>query len=628
MRSVILLILLATLTSAFYLSFNPVSFKDGEPIQLFVNKIFSEKTQLSFAYGELPFVCKPSGPVEHKPLNLGEVLRGDRIMLSNHKINMGESTSCTILCKTEELQPLELSFAKQLVSLEYKVEWIVDDLPAAIVRTFSVSNKKSKQYEMGFLLGSYDEQSDRAFINNHVHLKFMYETKDDVKFIVGFEAIAGSVDYGNEVCPNDLSKLPPLEVGEFSNKAEGGKSDTAVSKSITYTYSVSWHEETELKWGNRWDLYLTSQDPQIHWYSIINSLIILLFLTAMVAIIMLRTLNNDIAVYNEEDVKEEQEDTTGWKLLHGDVFRPPRLAGLLSALVGNGIQFSLMAFTIVVMAMLGVLNPAYRGGFVSSAIFAYMFMGVFAGYYSSRLYKSFKGTSWMKNAFVTCLLAPGVIFGTVFLLNFFIWYQGSSNAIPFGTFFALVSMWMGISTPLIFFGAYFGSKKQGMDQPVRTNQIPRQIPDQVWYLRPVASALLAGLIPFAVIFLELFFILKSLWQTDHYYYMFGFLGLVSFLLILTCIEMTIVIIYFTLSAESWRWHWRAFLISSSSALYIFIYSVIYYATKLDIEDSLSLVVYFSYSFLACFAYFCVTGTLGFLVCHLFVAKMYASIKID
>jgi hypothetical protein len=71
-------------------------------------------------------------------------------------------------------------------------------------------------------------------------------------------------------------------------------------------------------------------------------MIILLFLTAMVAIIMLRTLNKDIAMYNEEDLKEEQEDTTGWKLVHGDVFRPPKLGGLLSILVGSGVQFSLM----------------------------------------------------------------------------------------------------------------------------------------------------------------------------------------------------------------------------------------------------------------------------------------------
>ena len=54
--------------------------------------------------------------------------------------------------------------------------------------------------------------------------------------------------------------------------------------------------------------------------------------------------------------------------------------------------------------------------------------------------------------------------------------------------------------------------------------------------------------PFAVIFIELFFILKSIWQ-DQFYYMFGFLGLVFVILVTTVIEITIVITYFQLCGE-------------------------------------------------------------------------------
>ena len=49
-------------------------------------------------------------------------------------------------------------------------------------------------------------------------------------------------------------------------------------------------------------------------------------------------------------------------------------------------------------------------------------------------------------------------------------------------------MWFGISFPLVFIGFYFGFRKQPYEHPVRTNQIPRQIPDQVWYLTPVARS--------------------------------------------------------------------------------------------------------------------------------------------
>lgn len=45
------------------------------------------------------------------------------------------------------------------------------------------------------------------------------------------------------------------------------------------------------------------------------------------------------------DLSMSQEDTmeeTGWKLVHGDVFRPPRRAWLLTAFVGSGVQIFFM----------------------------------------------------------------------------------------------------------------------------------------------------------------------------------------------------------------------------------------------------------------------------------------------
>jgi transmembrane 9 superfamily protein 2/4 len=62
--------------------------------------------------------------------------------------------------------------------------------------------------------------------------------------------------------------------------------------------------------------------------------------------------------------------------------------------------------------------------------------------------------------------------------------------------------------------------------------------------------MLAGIIPFAVIFIELLFVFKSLWQDKSgYYYVFGFLGVVSMILILTVIEVTIVATYVQLCSE-------------------------------------------------------------------------------
>lgn len=89
-----------------------------------------------------------------------------------------------------------------------------------------------------------------------------------------------------------------------------------------------------------------------------------------------------------------------------------------------------------------------------------------------------QGDQWKKTTLKTALLFPGVLFAIFFALNMLVWGQKSSGAVPFGTLFALCFLWFGISTPLVFVGSYFGYKKPAPEDPVRTNKIPRQIPDQ------------------------------------------------------------------------------------------------------------------------------------------------------
>merc|ERR1719443_1526128 len=107
---------------------------------------------------------------------------------------------------------------------------------------------------------------------------------------------------------------------------------------ITYTYSVSW-TESPIRWASRWDSYLKmTGTAQIHWFSLLNSLMIMIFLSGIVAMIILRTLHRDIAKYNEVSSAEEAAEETGWKLVHGDVFRKPVHSKILVVTVGSGVQ--------------------------------------------------------------------------------------------------------------------------------------------------------------------------------------------------------------------------------------------------------------------------------------------------
>merc|ERR1712139_137283 len=113
-------------------------------------------------------------------------------------------------------------------------------------------------------------------------------------------------------------------------------------------------------------------------------------------------------------------------------------------------------------------------------------------------------------------LYPGIFFTIFFILDLFIWGQKSSGAVPFATMFALLVLWFGISVPLVFLGAFLGYKKAPISLPVRTNQIPRQILVQPWFIQPLFTCMVGGILPFGAVFTELFFIMSSIWQHQFY----------------------------------------------------------------------------------------------------------------
>ncbi|XP_034038099.1 transmembrane 9 superfamily member 2-like isoform X3 [Thalassophryne amazonica] len=75
---------------------------------------------------------------------------------------------------------------------------------------------------------------------------------------------------------------------------------------------------------------------------IVTGLVVAVFLSGAVTKIMLKILRKDIIQYNKVD-----QESSGWKQIHGGVFCPPKNGMLLSAFVGQGTQLFIMTFVTV-----------------------------------------------------------------------------------------------------------------------------------------------------------------------------------------------------------------------------------------------------------------------------------------
>ena len=239
---------------------------------------------------------------------------------------------------------------------------------------------------------------------------------------------------------------------------------------------------------------------------------------------------------------------------------------------------------VIVLAAAGVLSPKYRGSIMTAAVVLFVFMGFVAGYSSSRLNLYFGGKKRRSVIIFVGVLLPATIAGVTLVMNIMWFFVGSPQFIHLSPFCSppslaasilkLILLWFCVSLPLVYLGSLLGYRLPKYHMPVRTNHIERQIPPQPWYLRPWLTCLVGGCIPFGAIFLEIYFLMSS-FLSHQMYAVFGFLLAIFVLMLITTGEIAIVLCYFQLASEDYRWWWRSFVNTGCTALFVFVFSLFY-----------------------------------------------------
>lgn len=619
------------ITFGFYLpGVAPTNYKKGDPIPLYVNhltpslhhssshgKISSATYVYSYDYYYPKFhFCPPKGGPKKQLESLGSIIFGDRIFNSPFEIKMLESKICSKLCNSK-YSKTDSVFVNRNIKAGYNHNWIIDGLPASMPILDASTN--TEVYVTGFKIGQVDNKNF-ANLFNHFEIVIEYHKRKDDEFrVVGVTVTPHSLDRSElnqeEATDDQLCnlELKPVQL----NKSKDSE--------VLFTYSVKF-EQSDVAWATRWDKYLHVYNPKIQWFSLINFSLIVLILGIIIAHILVKTLKNDIVKYNEVNLDDDISDESGWKLIHGDVFRPPKQRLLLSVLVGSGVQVFIMAFVTIVFALFGLLSPSNRGSLSTFMFIIYIGSSIISSFISGYLYRFLGGDNWKLNMLLTPILVPGLLFTVFVFLNFFLISVQSSGAIPMGTMIAIIVIWFVISIPLSVIGSILASKKPLLTVPVRTNQIPRQIPPQPWYLRTIPVMLISGIFPFGSIAVEMYFIYSSIWF-NKIFYMFGFLFFCFLLMILTTSLITVLMTYYSLCSENYKWQWKSIFIGGGCSIYVLVHS--FFLTNGEKFGGFSsLVLYSGYSTIISLLVFLCCGSVGFISSLIFVRLIYGQIKID
>lgn len=399
-----------------------------------------------------------------------------------------------------------------------------------------------------------------------------------------------------------------------------------------FSYSVTW-KETATPFEKRMDKYrkyqFLKQHLEIHWFSIVNSCVTVLLLTGFLATILMRVLRADFVKYAGNNMEEPEDmDESGWKFVHGDVFRFPPARSLFCACVGAGTQLLVLGFCVFGLALVGAFYPYNRGAMFSALIFLYALTAGVAGYSSASYYRQMGGTKWVTNLMLSAFIFCGPLFFTFSINNSIAWAYGSTAAFPFGTIIVIGLLWCLVTLPLTVLGGVLGkNNRTEFYSPCRTNKYPREIPEMPWYRTSVPQMIMAGFLPFSAIYIELYYIFASIWSLK-VYTIYSILFIVFCILIVVTAFITIALTYFQLAAEDHRWWWRSFLCGGSTGLFVYAYAFYYYSARSDMSGLMQAAFYFGYNALVCLAFFLMLGYVGWRSSLTFIRRIFREVKVE
>ena len=436
-------------------------------------------------------------------------------------------------------------------------------------------------------------------------------------------------DKSDEVTVNDpiescSPSIPSVNRQHTSYEMAKTKAPQPASGKVLFTYDVVWIQSDYVDWDSRWHIYVTMDNAipdRIHFFSMMNSIMISLFLLfLLLGFLSQSNPSSKLARSNffgkvMKCKMKSDNSKINWIEIRFDFFDPPSFSPvLLSIACGSGAQLLSTVFPVLLLMACNAFGYETRRALVMTSLICFSLSGFVAGWVQSRMCKAFFEGKMSHFATLTTALAfPGLCFAIFLFEQVVAKRYGSAYAVPSETINVLILLWFGVLVPLVYMGAFAGNKQETIElpiiQPGTALRLGQPKKGMAFCFSIPMACFIGGILPFAAVFVELYYVMCSVWQ-GYFYYSYGYLFVKFCCMILTSAFTSSVLILLSLwFRQDNGWWWRSFCIGGSGGLSVFLYSLVYFL-RFDYSSFFLYTRYFGWMGLASIGLFLMLGFVG------------------
>lgn len=570
------------------------TFKENEKVSIYAGPLKSGKVPYPYDYNYMNLFCDLKDEPASKPSAIAKLF-GSAEQKTPIEVEIGKDIDnkqlCTVKYNADQHQKLI-----QLIDDEYRIYYSIDNL----LIVDELQTNESLTYLGGVPIGFKDNNGKHYLYN---HLEFNIELSPFV---------------------NDKASIVGFESGVLLS-SEGSESVENLT-ATNFTFSIHF-TTTKKAYVDRWDKINFGVKSKIHWMSIFSTLAIIIAQSIVFGALLLRTVKFDFIRYKKmfEDEDDPLEES-GWKLIHGDVFRRPNDVDKLSQLLAGGVTLFIAVGLLLLLATIGFFDYVGNISMAMAFIYCFVFSSPIGGIISGLFFHTIGTKTWKNNMIMcslTVVLPVFVVHGAINIV-----FLDSSITMSLFSFLAIYGFYGGLSIFLFIVGHIIGLRVHQIEFPARVNQLPRQIPIQPAYLNSNITMSISGLIIFLSFAFQAHTLLDAIWTSTTPYRLFWISFLVFCAMIITACETTVLVVYLHLAHEDYNWWWPAARTAFVSGVFFFVYSLVYLLNFYQPPTLLAIFVYIGVCALIGYFIALINGATGFLASIIFVIKLFSELKME